>query len=248
MPRLGTRKLHYLLQERGVHVSRDRLFDLLRERGLLVRRRRRNYVTTNSKHWMRKYPNLIRGFRFERPNQLWVSDITYIPIADSYAYLSLITDACSRKILGHCLRKDLTSEGPLTALRKALSDNPANRDGLIHHSDRGIQYCSKEYVGLLKANNIRISMTENGDPYENALAERVNGILKDEWCSLEQFHRFEQARERIGQIVKIYNDLRPHLSCVMKTPTQKHSQVQQSKVINNTIVSNQDFLTSFVNP
>jgi transposase InsO family protein len=222
MPRLGTRKLHYMLQEQGISVSRDRLFDILREHSMPVRRRKKYTVTTNSKHWMKKYPNLIRGFKFDKPNQLWVSDITYIQIEDTYAYLSLITDACSRKITGYYLSRNPGSEGPLTALELALSDNTASLQGLIHHSDRGVQYCCKEYVELLKSNNIRISMTENGDPYENALAERVNGILKDEWLSLEQFHSFEQAKERISHVVKIYNEIRPHLSCGMKTPAQKH--------------------------
>jgi len=212
-----------MLQEQGVSVSRDRLFDLLREHRMLVKRRKRYTVTTNSKHWMKKYPNLIRGFKFDKPNQLWVSDITYIPIEDTHAYLSLITDASSRKIMGYYLSRTLESEGSLTALEMALSDNTANFQGLIHHSDRGVQYCCKEYVELLKTNNIRISMTENGDPYENALAERVNGILKDEWLRLEQFHSFQQAKERIGQVVKIYNEMRPHLSCGMKTPAKKHN-------------------------
>jgi transposase InsO family protein len=224
MPRLGTRKLHYMLQKRDIRVSRDRLFDILRENNLLVKRRKKYTVTTNSKHWMKKYPNLIRGFNFDKPNHLWVSDITYIPIRDTHAYLSLITDAFSRKILGYCLSQSLASEGSLKALQLALSDNNTNLHGLIHHSDRGIQYCCKEYVELLKTNHIRISMTENGDPYENALAERVNGILKDEWLSLEQFSSFQQAKNRISQVIKIYNELRPHLSCGMKTPTQKHNQ------------------------
>jgi transposase InsO family protein len=213
-----------MLQEQGVSVSRDRLFDLLREQKMLVRRRKKRTVTTNSKHWMKKYPNLICGFKFDKPNHLWVSDITYISVENSHAYLSLITDACSRKILGYCLSDSLASDGSLKALHLALSDHKTQLQGLIHHSDRGIQYCCKEYVELLKTNNIRISMTENGDPYENALAERVNGILKDEWLSLEQFSSFEQAKNRINQVVKIYNEIRPHLSCGMKTPAQKHNQ------------------------
>jgi len=218
-----------MLQEYGIRVSRDRLFDILRENRMLVKRRKKYNVTTNSKHWMKKYPNLIRGFNFQKPNQLWVSDITYIAIENSFAYLSIITDACSRKIMGHCLSQDLASDGSITALKIALSGNQTNRYGLIHHSDRGIQYCCKEYVKLLKENNIRISMTENGDPYENALAERVNGILKDEWLCMEKFNSFEQAKERIEQIIKIYNELRPHLSCNMKTPAKKHNQTLSQK-------------------
>lgn len=223
MPRLGVRKLHYMLQEQGIIVSRDRLFDILREHRMLVRRRKKYTVTTNSKHWMKKYPNLIRGFNFQKPNQLWVSDITYIAIEGSFAYLSLITDAYSRKILGYCLWRDLASEGSIIALKMALSGVQTNHYGLIHHSDRGIQYCCKEYVELLKSGNIRISMTENGDPYENALAERVNGILKDEWLNLEQFKSFEQAKERIYQVITIYNERRPHLSCGMRTPAKTHN-------------------------
>jgi transposase InsO family protein len=148
----------------------------------------------------------------------------------SHAYLSLITDAFSRKILGYFLSQSLASEGSLKALELALSGIPAGLRGLIHHSDRGVQYCCKEYVELLKINNIRISMTENGDPYENALAERVNGILKDEWLSLERFNSFRQAKERISQVIKIYNEMRPHLSCGMKTPAQKHNQKINSRV------------------
>jgi transposase InsO family protein len=152
MPRLGTRKLHYLLRERGIEVSRDRLFELLRDNGQLVRRRKKNHITTNSKHWMKKYPNLIRGFSFPKPNQLWVSDITYIPIEGAYGYLSLVIDASSRKIVGHCLCGDLTAEGPLAVLRMALTGLSDDHRGLIHHSDRGIQYCCKDYVALLKSN------------------------------------------------------------------------------------------------
>jgi transposase InsO family protein len=189
---------------------------------MLVKRRKKYTVTTHSKHWMKKYPNLISGFNFKKPNRLWVSDITYIPVADSYAYLSLITDAFSRKILGYCLFQSLSAEGSVKALEMALTDSSTNFQGLIHHSDRGVQYCSKEYVDLLKTNSIRISMTENGDPYENALAERVNGILKDEWLSLERFDSFQQAKERINQVIKIYNEQRPHLSCGMKTPAKMH--------------------------
>jgi transposase InsO family protein len=153
MPRLGTRKLHHMLQTRDIRVSRDRLFDILRENNLLVKRRKKYTVTTNSKHWMKKYPNLIRGFNFIKPNHLWVSDITYIPVGGTHAYLSLITDAFSRKILGYCLSQSLASEGSLMALELALSDHNANLYGLIHHSDRGIQYCCKEYVELLKTNH-----------------------------------------------------------------------------------------------
>lgn len=222
MPLLGTKKLQYMLSDMGISVSRDRLFRILRENNLLVKRRKHYSVTTNSKHWMKKYPSLIQGFNFSNPNTLWVSDITYVPIENSYAYLSLVTDACSRKIVGYKLFQTLEAAGTVEALRMAIDGNQEDIYGLIHHFDRGIQYCCKEYVGLLKSNNIRISMTENGDPYENALAERVNGILKDEWINQEKFYTFEQAKERIDQIISIYNNLRPHLSCKMRTPQHVH--------------------------
>ena len=212
-----------MLRERGVEVSRDRLFELLRENKMLVRRRKKYSVTTNSKHWMKKYPNLIRGFHFTAINQLWVSDITYIPIEGSYAYLSLVTDAYSRKIMGHYLSRNLATEGTLNALNKALDSSDDQLSGLIHHSDRGTQYCCKEYVETLKSRQIRISMTENGDPYENALAERVNGILKDEWLNEEKFYTFDQAKTRIDEVISIYNTMRPHMACSMETPQQVHS-------------------------
>lgn len=197
---------------------------------MLVRRREKYAVTTDSKHWMKKYPNLIRGFDFDHSNMLWVSDITYINVDDYFAYLSLITDAYSHGIVGHELNRTLESEGCVKALQMAINITPKNqRIGLIHHSDRGSQYCSKEYVKLLNDNHIRISMTENGDPYENALAERVNGILKSEWIDHEKYTSFDQAKERISQIIKIYNTMRPHSSCDMMTPEQAGKQVGKLK-------------------
>jgi transposase InsO family protein len=161
---------------------------------------------------------------------LWVSDITYINLNDGFAYLSLITDAYSHKIIGSKLSSTLESEGSIGALRMAIENTPeSQRIGLIHHSDRGVQYCCKEYVKILKSNNIRISMTENGDPYENALAERVNGILKSEWLDYEQYDDFEQANNRIYQIINTYNTLRPHLSCDMLTPEQAQLKVGKIK-------------------
>ena len=186
MPRLGGRKLWHLLQQDGFPVSRDRLFTLLSENNLLVKSRKKYSVTTCSRHWMRKYPNLIRGFDLERPHRLWVGDITYISLKEGFAYLALITDAYSKRIVGYDLNTTLERDGALRALRMAIDQTPQQkRQGLIHHSDRGCQYCSKEYVKLLTDNGIRISMTEKGDPYENAVAERVNGILKSEWIDEE---------------------------------------------------------------
>lgn len=185
LPRIGTRKLYYLLkpqlQEHHIDVGRDYLFELLAINKLLIRTRKRKIVTTQSNHWMRKYSNLIKQLQINSSGQLWVSDITYIRLINGFAYLSLITDAYSRKIVGYNLRKDLSGEGCLIALQMALSTRTRPLQPLIHHSDRGTQYCSKSYVEKLKENNIAISMTEAGDPYENALAERVNGILKSEF-------------------------------------------------------------------
>jgi len=230
MPRIGGAKLHYLINQSGYRIGRNALYDLLRNNKLLVRKRRKRVITTDSRHWMRKWPNLIRGFDFYQPNQLWVSDITYINLNHGFAYLSLIIDAYSHKIMGYKLGSTLESEGSISALCMAIENTPENhRTGLIHHSDRGSQYCCKKYVKILKNNNIRISMTENGDPYENALAERVNGILKSEWIDHERYDNFEQANNRIGQIINIYNTLRPHLSCDMLTPVQAQLKVGKLK-------------------
>lgn len=232
--RLGTRKLlcemQNFLASHCFKIGRDAMFDLLAERGLLVRRRkRRGTITTLSKHRFKKYPNIIRDFIPTAPNQLWVSDITYIHLADGFAYLSLITDAYSRKIVGFYLSKDLSAYGSLMALKMALKNNP-NRAGLIHHSDRGVQYCCDAYVKLLQAqkNNIKISMTENGDPLENAIAERVNGILKEELLE-EVFLTFETAQKEVAIACSTYNHLRPHGSIDNLKPAEAHRQSGELK-------------------
>jgi len=230
MPRIGTRKLHYMLegtlQKHNITIGRDRLFDLLAEYGLLVRRRKRRRVnTTDSNHPFRKYPNLIRELQVLRPNQLWVSDITYISLTNGFCYLNLVTDAYSRKIVGHCLYPNLKKEGTLLALQMALESLPLKPEGiLIHHSDRGLQYCCGEYTTLLQGKEISISMTEKGDPYENAIAERVNGILKAEFALDKGFHCFEQAQTTVNEAINTYNQLRPHASCNYLTPEKAHLQ------------------------
>lgn len=223
--RIGTRKLldemKIFLTNHHFKIGRDAMFDLLAERRLLVtKRKRRGPVTTLSKHRFKKYPNIIRDFIPTAPNQLWVSDITYIHLAEGFAYLSLITDAYSRKIVGFYLSKDLSSRGPLAALKMALSSNPV-RDGLIHHSDRGVQYCCDEYVKLLEHHEVKISMTEKGEPLENALAERVNGILKQELLE-EIFSDFETAQREVAIACSTYNHLRPHGSIDNLKPTHAH--------------------------
>lgn len=230
MPRIGTRKLHYMLteilQKHNITIGRDKLFDLLEEYGLLIRRRKRKRVnTTDSNHPFRKYPNLIRELQVLRPNHLWVSDITYISLSESFCYLSLVTDAYSRKILGYCLYPSLKKEGPLHALHMALSGLVQKpNDALIHHSDRGLQYCCADYILLLEDNAITISMTEKGNPYENAIAERVNGILKNEFALDQEFDNIEKAKSVVENAITIYNQQRIHLSCNRLTPEQAHQQ------------------------
>ena len=226
LPKIGTRKLQYMinqkLAEHSLEAGRDYLFDLLTKHRMLIRNRRRRVVTTDSRHWMRKYSNLITELQIIHPEQLWVSDITYIRLINGFVYLSLITDAYSRKIVGYNLRKDLSAEGCLNALQMALINRKHLHQQLIHHSDRGCQYCCKEYVDLLSANNIAISMTNNGDPYENAIAERINGILKSEFNLYSSQFGFEQTSIMIEKTINAYNQIRPHASCDYLTPNQAH--------------------------
>ena len=224
MPRLGTRKLHYLLKQSNVLIGRDYLFDLLREEGLLVLKRKKYTVTTNSKHWLRKYPNLIKEIPLVRPEQLWVADITYLDARDGNLYLHLITDAYSKRIMGYELCNNMEAASTLKALKMAIGQRQYKDTPLIHHSDRGLQYCSKLYTSCLTKHEITISMTENGDPYENAIAERVNGILKDEFGLSEQMEDFADAALQTDQSIFAYNSQRPHLSCHMLTPLQMHGQ------------------------
>ena len=190
---------------------------------MLVKRRRSRTVTTNSRHWMKKWPNLIREVEPSRPDEIWVSDITYIEVmrgsTKDFLYLSLITDAFTHEIVGYALHDKLDTAGPLKALNMALCRYPAGAlRGLIHHSDRGCQYCSLEYVSKLQDQGILISMTENGDPYENAVAERVNGILKTEWLYQMTLESNQQAQVAIERIVYLYNNVRPHESVGNMTP------------------------------
>ena len=224
--RTGGRKLLEMVRERVQQeqlMGRDGFFNLLRSHGLLVRKRKFRAVTTNSFHWLHKYPNLIKGLSPERPNHIWVSDITYIKTDDCFLYLYLITDAYSRKIIGWQLSDNLGSDNATLALYMAISQLPAKCDEIIHHSDRGIQYCSLKYVKILEAHRIKISMTENGDPCENAIAERVNGILKTEWLYDMNLHNYTEAWEAVKQIVRIYNTERLHLSLEMLTPDRAHT-------------------------
>lgn len=226
-PRIGGRKIyrmiHPFLQEQEIKMGRDALFKLLEANQLLVVRRKKKAFTTNSKHRFRKYPNLIKHYTPERSNQLWVSDITYWKITSGYLYISLITDAYSRKIIGHHVSKTMETAQTIQALKMALRTIQTNPTELIHHSDRGFQYCSYQYTKLLHDNRILISMTENGDPYENALAERVNGILKEEYLNEYSIHNLDQAKMTLDLVVRLYNEERPHMSCDYKTPESTHA-------------------------
>ena len=224
-PRLGTRKLlvklEVFIQAHGISIGRDAFFELLRANGLLQRRRRRNKpLTTLSHHRYKKYADLVKGYIPDRPCALWVSDITYMTAGRGFAYLSLITDAYSRKIVGYHLGEGLQAEGPLAALAMAIRNEKAAQP-LIHHSDRGVQYCSLGYTAMLQAGNIRISMTQSSDPRDNAIAERVNGILKQELLN-GYYADIEKARQAVAEAVETYNRHRPHSSVSMLTPEQAH--------------------------
>lgn len=233
LPRVGTRKLQELLApELAAHqikVGRDYLFDLLQEHKLLIRQRKRKVYTTDSRHWMRKYANLTTQLVIDRPEQLWVSDMTYIKIQNQWGYLSLITDAYSRKIMGYCLRADMLAEGCIAALQMALANRSHQGQSLIHHSDRGSQYCCKPYVDMLSAAGIAISMTENGDPYENALAERMNGIIKGEFNLYNSQLNFAQTYQKVVESIAAYNLIRPHGSCNYLTPEIAHQTLSPMK-------------------
>ena len=234
MPRCGVRKLQVILEEKGHNIGRDRLFALLRSEGMLVVRRHTRIITTYSRHWMKKYSNLIRELKIAHPNQVWVSDITYVEVREeeerSFAYLSLVTDAYTHEIVGWALHDSLDTEGPLRALKMAIAQYGGyGLNGLIHHSDRGCQYCSQEYVNMLKQYDIQISMTDKGDPYENAIAERVNGIIKNEWLNQLRLASLDMARGTIKNIVGIYNEKRPHMSLGMMTPMQARFQAGEKE-------------------
>jgi transposase InsO family protein len=212
-------KLYPFMLEHQIKMGRDAFFDLLSYHGLLIRRRKRRIVTTNSSHWLRKHPNLIRDFVPTAPNQLWVSDITYWKINNKDVYINLITDAYSRYIVGYHGAPTLEAIESIKALKMALKTMKNNQpESLIHHSDRGVQYCSSDYVKLLQDNGIEISMTENGDPLENAIAERINGIIKNEYLIDYSVDNIGNAQQLLKKAVELYNYDRPHMSIGNLTP------------------------------
>jgi transposase InsO family protein len=223
-PRVGTRKLLLHLKEQGFNIGRDRLYDLLRRNRLLVKRKKRGPHTTYSKHWMKKYANLIWGTERTASNQVFVSDITYLRLPDKFAYLSLVTDAFSRKIVGWDLSLSLSAQGAAKALKMALKD-VVHTEGLIHHSDRGIQYCCADYIKILKKHQVLISMTEDNHCYENAIAERINGILKGEFLLGETLPSFKFANELVKRSILTYNTERKHMSLMYQTPQSVHQKL-----------------------
>ncbi len=234
-PGLGCVKLYIIIstlfKETGCMPGRDAFIELLRKHGLMVHiRRRRRYKTTDSNHHYRRYPNLIKDIVPHRPDEIWVSDITYIETEEGVCYLSLITDAYSHKIVGWAVGPTLETKYPLEALRMALEtidEGTAHR--LIHHSDRGCQYCSDAYVAELKKHGVSISMTQSGDPLENAIAERANGILKSEWLYKMTIPTRAECKVVLERIIGFYNTERPHMSIGWQTPEQAHNQTGEQQ-------------------
>jgi transposase InsO family protein len=227
-PSMGTRKVLLMLLpfmlEHQIKIGRDALFDLLSTYKLLVRNRRRRIATTQSYHHFHKYANLTTNLQLTGINQLWVSDITYQKLSGGqWAYISFVSDAYSHKILGYQVAATLETVHCKDALQMALR-SLQNKEGhfIIHHSDRGVQYCSQMYVQLLEQHHIAISMTQSGDPRENAIAERINGIIKEEYLNHHHFKTQQEVEEKLQQAVNLYNEHRPHMSCSMLTPAIVH--------------------------
>lgn len=217
-PSMGTGKLRHLLEEHPAMIGRDRFYELLSRHDLLIRKRKKNRYTTQSNHIYKKYSNRIKGVTPRRTHQIWVSDITYVKVGQKDYYLSLVTDAFSRKVVGYTFARSLDAKHSISALKMAL-DNEGRPS--IHHSDRGIQYCCYPYTTLLKKYGVTISMSRKGDPLENAIAERINGIIKNEYLKHRTLTQ-ENYQEQIKEVIELYNQERPHLSWNMKTPNEVH--------------------------
>ena len=226
MSELGTRKLYSILypELQNMGVGRDRLFAILKANHMLVMPKRSYHITTNSHHRFRKHKNLIENMAFSRPEQVWVSDITYIGNRDNPMYLSLVTDAYSKKIMGFNVSNSLHAKGAVSALKMAVDNRKYKNESLIHHSDRGLQYCGDKYQSMLRKEKIKCSMTEKYDPYQNAIAERVNGILKQEFIKGILVNDVALMSKLVAQSIHIYNHKRPHYSCFMNVPEEIHKQ------------------------
>ena len=233
MPRIGAKKLYFLLNNefKQLKIGRDKFINILRANHLLIVPKRSYHITTNSHHRFRKHQNQILELQIHRPEQVWVSDITYIGKRENPYYLSLVTDAYSKRIMGFNVSDNMNTESSLVALKNAIKQRKDKSLSLIHHSDRGLQYCANEYQKLLNKNDIRCSMTQNSDPYENAVAERINGILKQEF-DIDKFNKkLPVMKLLVKNTIEIYNQKRPHYSNYMLTPNQMH---QQNEIIMRT--------------
>ena len=234
LPKTGCIKLHKelnngFLQTLGLTMGRDAVFNLMRAQGMLVKVKRKYIRTTNSFHRFKIHPDLVQRQAANQAEQIWVSDITYLRVGSCFGYLSLVTDAYSRKIMGYCLSANLKVTGCIQALNKAIKARIYPQKDLIHHSDRGTQYCCDEYIQFLNKHGLLISMTQTGSPYDNAIAERINGILKMEFDLGKMFNSFSQAAACVDQAVAKYNNLRLHASCGYRTPQNTHQHEYASK-------------------
>jgi putative transposase len=226
LPKVGAVKLHSMIKDKlrshNMKLGRDGLYKLLGEHGLLIVPRRKYVRTTDSWHHYKKWPDLMQDYHPYGPDQVWVSDITFLRTKTGFIYLSLVTDAYSRVIVGYHLSQRLKASGCIAALHKAIKSCRGSFTDLIHHSDRGIQYCCDDYVQILQSHGISISMTQSGSPYDNAIAERINGILKQEFGLDKTFKSYTEAVELVAKAIYSYNHIRPHFSCDLRTPIQKH--------------------------
>ena len=233
MPRIGAKKLYFLLNNelKELKIGRDKFIAILRANHLLIVPKRSYHITTNSHHRFRKHQNKILELQIQRPEQVWVSDITYIGKRENPCYLSLVTDAYSKKIVGFNVADNMNTESSMVALKNAVKNRKYRSLSLIHHSDRGLQYCANGYQKILNRSNIKCSMTQNSDPYENAVAERINGILKQEFAVDKFNETLPVMKLLVKNAIEIYNEKRPHFSNYMLTPNQMH---EQNKIIMRT--------------
>lgn len=226
LPKAGGRMLYIKLKndlfKMDIKLGRDGLFEVLKSNNLMIRRRKRRIWTTDSNHGLRVYPNLIREIEITKPNQVWVSDITYWRIGEEFLYISLITDAYSKKILGYNVAESLQGINARRALKMAITQAPFPLRQIIHHSDRGIQYCNKKYTQILTRNRFKISMSARGNPLENSVAERINGTIKNDFLNHYKVQNLSEAKEALEKAVRIYNDERPHSSVENLPPTEAH--------------------------
>ena len=226
MPRLGGKKLYHMLYDnlKSIKVGRDKFFEILRANNLLIRPKKRYHITTNSFHRFKKHKNKIASLDIKRPEQVWVSDITYIGTRKNPMYLALVTDAYSKQIMGYDVSSSLDSSGCERALKRAHKNRKYPDKTLIHHSDRGVQYCCDDYQDLLSDLKLSCSMTESYDPYANAVAERINGVLKQEFIAKFKTIELGLMQKIVAQSIETYNCFRPHWSCELLTPAKMHQQ------------------------